>query len=358
MKRTLLVVLATLLACSPVGGERYTRKQAQKSLQKLETPGVVLGEFKLTAVVDGDTVKVDGLDSSLRLLGVDAEETFKSEKDRRAVEAGWDKFMAEKRAGSSRPVKVPSPLGEVAKDWGKKWFEGVITVRVERDHPAEIRDRYDRYLAYVFAQKNGQWLNYNVELVRAGMSPYFPKYGYSRRFHADFVAAQDEAKNAKRGIWAPGAMAYPDYDEREAWWTARGAFIESFRKHQQAGQANYIDITHWDALKQIEAHVGKEVHVLGTVGDVRIGERGPTRVTLSRRRNNDFPLIFFDRDVFGTSGIAQWRGEFVVVTGVPSFYTFKDGTKQLQIRVDRASQVKLSRIPGLTPPSATTASSP
>ena len=56
--------------------------------------------------------------------------------------------------------------------------------------PGEIRDRYDRYLAYVFAEIDGKWVNYNVECVRAGMSPYFMKYGYSQRFHADFVAEQ------------------------------------------------------------------------------------------------------------------------------------------------------------------------
>ena len=105
--------------------------------------------------------------------------------------------------------------------WAKKWFEGVGKVRIERDDPAEIRDRYNRYLAYVLAKKNGVWVNYNVECVRAGMAPYFTKYGYSRRFHKEFVAALAEAKAAHRGIWAPGAMAAPDYPEREAWWNAR-----------------------------------------------------------------------------------------------------------------------------------------
>jgi len=349
----LAAAAVTFGACTPVGGERYTRKQAQKSLKKLETPGLVLGEFRLTAVVDGDTVKVDGLDSSLRLLGLDAEETFKNENDRRAVEASFEQYLKDKRGNGKRPVKVATPMGEVAKQWAKQWFDGVTTVRIERDHPAEIRDRYDRYLAYVFAQKNGRWLNFNVECVRAGMSPYFGKYGYSRRFHNELVAAQDEARNNKRGIWQPGAKASPDYEERFAWWNARGAFVETFRKAAE-GKPNYIDITHWDALQRLEEYVGKEVHVLGTVGDVRIGERGPTRVTLSRKMNSDFPLIFFDKDVLGTSGVGEWRGEFVEVVGVPTIYTNKHtGKKQLQIQIDRASQIKLSQVPGLSPPTVT-----
>jgi endonuclease YncB( thermonuclease family) len=361
-RKLLLALAAVLVACSPSCGHgensRYTRKEAQKSLTKLEAPGLTIGEFKLTKVVDGDTIRVDGLDSSLRLLGLDTEETFDhgTEENRRLFEAGWESYKKAVRGASSRPVKFATPLGEEARDWASKWFEGVDTVRLERDHPAEIRDRYNRYLAYVLAQKNGTWMNYNVEAVRAGMAPYFPKYGQSRRFHTDFLAAAAEAKAAKRGIWAPGAMAYPDYDEREAWWTARGAFVEEFRKAAE-GKPNYIDVTHWDALTKLEELVGKEVFLLGTVDDVRIGEKGPTRVTLARGQFSGFPLIFFDRDVFGTSGIAQWKGEFVTATGVPSIYENKHNhKKQVQIVIDRASQITLSQVPGLERPTSAPAS--
>jgi hypothetical protein len=184
------------------------------------------------------------------------------------------------------------------------------------------------------------------------MSPYFTKYGYSRRFHDQFVAAQAEAKAAKRGIWADGGMKYPDYPEREAWWTPRGEFVAKFRTEGE-GKPNYIDITHWNALLQLEQHVGKEVHVLGTVGDVRLSGKGPARVTLSRRRGSDFPLVFFDRDVLGTSGIGKWQGEYVWVTGVPTIYENKyNKRKQVQIQIDRASQIRLSAVPGLSPPTA------
>jgi len=95
--------------------------------------------------------------------------------------------------------------------------------------------------------------------------------------------------------------------------------------------------------------IGKEVVILATVGEVYIGEKGPTRVTLSRAQKSDFPLIFFDKDVFGSSGIVGWKGEWVRVTGVPSFYENKHThKKQLQIQIDRASQIELSPVPGLT----------
>src|SRR5690606_18283124 len=113
-------------------------------------------------------------------------------------------------------------------------------------------------------------------------------------------------------------------------------------------------ITHWDATKRLEEMVGKEVHVLGIVADVRIGERGPTRVTLSRQRFSGFPLVFFDRDVFVQSGIAQWAGEYVWVTGVPSIYENRHTKrKQVQIVIDRAAQIRVSPVPGLQIPTST-----
>ncbi|MCX5741543.1 MAG: thermonuclease family protein [Proteobacteria bacterium] len=350
--RLLSIALVCSVACAGPGAQRYNRKQAQKSLQKLEAPGLVLGEFRLTGILDGDTVRVDGLDSTLRLIGLDTEETFKNEADRRGVEAGFEQYTKAKRGGGRHPVKMATPMGEQAKVFAKHFFDGAKTIRIERDHPAEIRDRYNRYLAYVYAMKNGVWVNYNIECIRAGMSPYFTKYGGSRRFDAEMIAALAEAKAAKRGIWADGGMKYPDYPERELWWNARGAFVTAFRAEAE-GKSNYVDITHWDAMQKLEALVGKEVVVLGTVGDVRISEKGPTTVTLSRRLFNDFPLVFFDRDVLGTSGIGNWGGEFVTVTGTPTLYENKrTHKKQLQIQVDHASQIKLSKIPGLQAPTA------
>lgn len=341
-------------ACGPSKGARYERKAAQASLKKLETPGLVIGEFHLTKVTDGDTIRVDGLDSSLRLLALDTEETFKNDHDRRAAETDFRKYLADKRAESKHPVKAASPLGELAKEWAIEFFRGHTKVRLERDDAREIRDRYERYLAYAFVEKDGKWVNFNVECVRAGMSPYFTKYGYSIRFHAEFVAAEREAREARRGIWDPTLEHYDDYDERKAWWDARGEFIARYQR-QVDNDPSFIVLTHWDALKRIEERVGQEVSILATVGDIRLGDRGPTRVLLSRKMFGDFPLIFFDKDVFASSGLSQWKGEFVLVKGVVSVYQNKHTKKkQLQIQVDRPGQIVLSPIPGLTRPGSVT----
>lgn len=358
LSRRLLSSFAALAlalgACAPQPSARYQRAQVQASLKKLGTPGLVLGEFTLTKVVDGDTVRVDGLDSSLRLAGLDAEETFKNEHDRRGADTDFEEYLSEKRMKGKHPVKAATPMGDAAKDFAKHFFHDQIRVRIERDDPKEIRDRYDRYLAYVFVQKDGVWVNYNVECVRAGMSPYFMKYGYSRRFHDEFVAAEAEARAARRGIWDPATQHYPDYDERMVWWTARADFIARFQSRADS-DPDFIVLTHWDALDRIEEREGKEVAILATVGDIRLGDRGPTKVMLSRKMHSDFPLIFFDKDVFASTQIADWKGEFIVVKGVVTSYVNKHTKrKQLQIVVERPSQLVLSPIPGLEPPPPTT----
>jgi endonuclease YncB( thermonuclease family) len=353
MRRTVLhaAALALLLAaCAPSRqAQRYERSKVQESLKKLETPGLVLGEFSLAGrpVLDGDTIRVEGLESTLRLLALDTEETLKDEQSRRDVEDDWPRYLARKRGASKHPTKAGTPLGEEAKQFAIKFFEGVRRVRLERDHPKEIRDVYDRYLAYAFVERGGKWVNYNVECVRAGMSPYFTKYSYSRRFHDDFVAAEKEAREAKRGIWDPAKQNYGDYDERKAWWDARAKFIKEFER-DGLEREDFVVLSHWDSTSVLEKNLGREVTVLGNVSRIILGDRGPTRVLLAKRQFSDFALVFFDKDVFATSGIARYEREFVRVTGVVNEYKNKyNGKRQLQLIVNLPSQVVGSDIPGL-----------
>lgn len=347
-----LTLVLSLSACGGAGGERYSRAQAQKTLKSLETPGVVIGEFALAndPVVDGDTVRVDGLDTTLRLLAIDTEETFKNETDRRMAEANFDDYLRAKRGDSKRPVKAATPMGEEAKEFAKQFFADIRTVRLERDHPRDIRGRFNRYLAYVWAFKDGRWQNYNVEAVRAGMSPYYTKYGYSRRYHDEFVAAEKEARAAQVGIWDPSKQHYPDYDQRKVWWDARAEFIRAFEQRAE-GKEDWIVLTHWDAPRRLEDHLGKEVHLLAAVSEIRLADKGPTRVLLSRRMFSDFPLIFWDNDIFGSSGVGDYKGEFVIVRGVVTKYRNKyTGKEQLQIQISTPGQITLSDIPGLPGP--------
>lgn len=358
--RMLSAALGALVALSAASSgcadsrqaRRYNRQRVQESLTRLETPGLVIGEFALAskAVLDGDTIRVEGLDSTMRLLGLDCEETIKNEGDRRAVEDDWPEYLQKKRGGGRKPIKAGTPMGEEGKHFAKKFFAGVDRVRLERDDPKEIRDRFDRYLAYAFVRKGGKWVNYNIEAVRAGISPYFTKYSYSRRYHDEFAAAEKEAQQAQRGIWSPRGQHYTDYPERAKWWNARAEFIKAFEKDGR-GRDDFVVLTHWDSLARLNKKVGQEVTVLGTVERVIRGDRGPSRVMLSRRRFADLTIVFFDKDVFNATGLDRYRGEFVRISGVVSEYQDKyNRRRDLQLVVNLPSQVVVSDIPGLEAP--------
>lgn len=349
----LIALLAALALAGGCGQQlvRYDRNNVLAGV-KDDTIGLVIGEFPLAKVLDGDTIRVDGLDASLRLLGLDSEETFKYKADYRGYEKGWAVYLAEAQAKTKSPVKIATPLGDEAKKFAQHFFDGVRTVHLERDHPKEIRDFYNRYLTYVFVEKDGKRVNYNVECVRAGMSPYFSKYGYSRRYHGEFVAAQDEARKAQRGIWDPNKQHYPDYDRRLEWWNRRADYIEAFER-EAADHKNWVVLTHWDSLARLESMLGREVVILASVGDIRQGQTGPTRVMLSRRRTGSFPLIFFDKEILAASQVEQAKGEFIRAHGVVAKYRNKYTNQDvLQIVVTMPEQVEREVVPAPAEPAA------
>jgi endonuclease YncB( thermonuclease family) len=340
---TLCITVVALAGCGTTkASKRYTREEAASLLKKLEVVSLELGEFPIdgaSSVIDGDTVRVKGLNASLRLLGIDTEETFKHDFEREAFAAGWEQYKKKMRGSSPRPVKMATPLGEDAKHFAQDFFDNVTSVRIERDHPGEIRDFYGRYLAYLLVKKNGVWVNYNVECVKAGFSPYFVKYGRSRRFHREFIEAQDEARAAGRGVWKPGAMHYDDYDERLRWWGEREAAISRFEKEQNEHPDTHIALTRWDAMLKLEQRVAQEVVLLGAVQDVNLGDNHPSVVKLARSRTATFDVVFFDKDVLLQTGVQFKKGEYVQVRGVVQKYRDKRGTDHLQLQVSLPGQV-------------------
>ncbi|MFL5320674.1 MAG: thermonuclease family protein [Myxococcaceae bacterium] len=338
--------MLAITGCSATrAGRKYSKEEAAKNLEHFEKTGLVIGEFPIdgaNAVIDGDTIRVKGLQSTLRLVCIDTEETFKHDFERKAYASQtFDQYVKGLRGTSPRPVKMATPNGDAAKHWAQGFFEGVTSVRLERDHPGEIRDYYGRYLAYVFVQKDGRWINYNLEAVRAGWAPYFTKYGQSRRFHEQFVEAQRTAQEAKLHIWSddPKEQHYPDYPERLEWWNGRGAQVAAFEKEAENDPSKIV-LSRWDALYTLEKMQGKEVTVLGAVSDVKLGDKGPSVVKLSRSRGSDFAVIFWDKDVFLSSGAAKAKGEFIQVKGIASKYVDKkSGYEQLQMKVSLPGQV-------------------
>lgn len=281
---------------------------------------LVLGEFALAkdAVIDGDTVRVDGLKASLRLLCLDAEETFKSANDRKAATEDFEAYREAKEAGSDLPVKYATFVGEDGKHFAEKFFDGVKTVRLEYDTLNRKIDYFNRNLCYVFAtpKDSKDEKNYNVELVRAGLSPYSMKYGHSTRFREKFEAAEKEAREAKRGIWGEKPRGYRDYDKRLKWWKERGEQIERFEKANKENKQALV-LGDDDTEEKLKAAKGTEVLLLGGVleRDGYFPDETPPRVMLGNREKRDVAVRFADKKVYEAAKPEKLKGVYVSAKG-------------------------------------------
>ena len=220
-------------------------------------------------------------------------------------------------AGGGFP-KFASPAGELARDFARQFFAGATEVRLEYDSLENRRGYYNRYLVYVYALKDGEWINYNLEAVRAGWSPYFSKYGYSVRFHQDFVEAQAEAQEAQRGIWSPSIRHYPDYEGRLPWWNRRGDAVEYFRAHH-GDDPTYVIVgtdAGWERLPQLE---GQDIVIFGTLGDLHY-DWEPPRAMIGHRRGDDFQIVAFRDGALEDLQLERFAGEYFYMRGRLDFY--------------------------------------
>ena len=130
---------------------------------------------KVVRVVDGDTIEIEG-GEKVRYIGIDTPETVDPRK----------------------PVQCFSV--EASKK-NKELVEGKM-VRLEKD--ITDRDKYNRLLRYI-------WLDdvlVNLELVKQGFA-YSYSYPPDIKYQDQFLKAQQEAREAKRGLWS----ACPDAEK-------------------------------------------------------------------------------------------------------------------------------------------------
>lgn len=185
--------------------------------------GTTIKSVRLIRVIDGDTISVDlnGNQESLRLACLDTEESYH---------------------GGSKPV---TECGKLATRWAKDYFgtdqKGIPVDKVEVDLEFDTRDpipvclkkhrgNYSRLICYVYSGNE----NYNLRVVREGLSPYFLKYGRSRLYHAEFLAAESAAQEKEAVIWNPERTKNGksrNYSELIPWWNMRDSIIQDYRKH-------------------------------------------------------------------------------------------------------------------------------
>lgn len=162
-----VVLLAVLLAVLVFGDE------ASEDGAATESEGIELGKrinAEVLRVVDGDTIEVElgGGEEDVRLIGVDTPET---------VEPG-------------EPVQC---FGPQASAFTKRLLEGE-TVRLEFDR--ELRDVYDRLLAYAFVGERFV----NAELIEGGFARTLEIEPNTSRA-AELGSLQRAAGAAGRGLW-------------------------------------------------------------------------------------------------------------------------------------------------------------
>jgi len=133
----------------------------------------IAGQYKVVRVVDGDTIVIryNGKHEKVRLLCVDTPESVHPDK------------------------KQNIPMGKVASKYAQKKLLGkYVDLEFESNR---LRGNYGRLLAYVFVYRR----NFNIDLVRQGLSPYYTKYGKSQKYDSEFRAAEKQAKKDKLNIW-------------------------------------------------------------------------------------------------------------------------------------------------------------
>ncbi len=137
-------------------------------------------------MVDGDTLKVDldGKRVTIRVIGLDTPET----RDPR------------------KPVQC---FGQEASARARSLLEGQ-QVHISGDPTQAGTDRYGRTLAYVWLP---DWRLFEYVMIAEGYGHEYT-YDIPYRFQDQLKAAQRDAREQSRGLWAPdackGAIAGPD----------------------------------------------------------------------------------------------------------------------------------------------------
>lgn len=131
-------------------------------------------EAQVIKVVDGDTIHVllDSKDETIRLIGVDTPETVD-------------------------PRKTVQCFGKQASNFTKEQLAG-RQVFLQDDVTQTDRDKYNRLLRYVILPDG---TNFNKLLIQQGFAHEYT-YKIPYQYQVEFKAAQKEAQDASRGLWA------------------------------------------------------------------------------------------------------------------------------------------------------------
>ena len=126
-------------------------------------------KYLVTKVVDGDTIYVSGVETRIRLIGIDTPEIH------------------------NEPVQCYGPEAT-------NYLTGLILgkyVGLESDAASGDMDRYERPLRYVYY--NGENVNQKILLEGYGRES---SYGSEYKYKDNFIKSQDYAFKNKLGLWS------------------------------------------------------------------------------------------------------------------------------------------------------------
>lgn len=153
---------------------------ASPTLQAATTTNASDAEwYPVVKVIDGDTftIAMNGKNVTVRLIGIDTPETVD-------------------------PRKTVQCFGKEASEKAKELLSGA-SVRIEMDPSQGELDKYGRLLAYAYLPSGMNVAEYMI------IEGYGHEYTYNLpyKYQADFEAAEQKAREEKRGLWADDACA-------------------------------------------------------------------------------------------------------------------------------------------------------
>ena len=130
--------------------------------------------YEVICAIDGDTILVSifGVETTVRLIGVDAPESVHRDEEKN------------------------TPEGELASFWMKRFIEGK---RVTLEYDQELKDQYGRTLAYVYTGN----IMVQDTLLAAGMARTMTMEPNTRYQH-HFELLEKQAREGGSGFWGTG----------------------------------------------------------------------------------------------------------------------------------------------------------
>ncbi|HEC87933.1 MAG TPA: nuclease [Thermoplasmata archaeon] len=149
----------------------------------------------VSRVIDGDTFETSS-GETVRLIGVDAPET-------------------------KHPTKTVEYYGKEASEFTKKYLQGK-TVQLKYDW--QERDKYGRLLAYVFLE-DGTF--FNALLIKEGYAHAYLKYPFDEACMTYFKKLENDAREAKKGLWAPQKTSKTKNEKKAYWYNSKSGKLHN-----------------------------------------------------------------------------------------------------------------------------------